>query len=294
NHRTSGRARRRPESTSAQRALPPRRGPRRGSRPAGGPLHSTARAPRQASVPMRAGQRPPHSLDTAPRQMETTAAVMLTQMKRLLGVLLLLAACRHEAMPQQAYQQEIEQWRARRRASLTEPDGWLSLVALDWLHEGSNDITLPARPPVTCRFVLQNGRVTLEPNAQLGIAAPTVLRDDTDQNGPTVVHAGSLSFEAIKRSDVGGDRFGIRARDPRSDARTHFKGLDYFPVNPAFRVEARFEPYRPPKKIPITNVLGMTSDETSPGALVFTLQGKTFRIDPILEQGETDLFIIFK
>jgi len=219
---------------------------------------------------------------------------MLTQMKRLLGVLLLLAACRHEAMPQQAYQQEIEQWRARRRASLTEPDGWLSLVALDWLHEGSNDITLPARPPVTCRFVLQNGRVTLEPNAQLGIAAPTVLRDDTDPNGPTVVHAGSLSFEAIKRSDVGGDRFGIRARDPRSDARTHFKGLDYFPVNPAFRVEARFEPYRPPKKIPITNVLGMTSDETSPGALVFTLQGKTFRIDPILEQGETDLFIIFK
>src|SRR5438132_13423089 len=38
----------------------------------------------------------------------------------------------------------------------------------------------------------------------------------------------------------------------------------------------------------------MTSDEASPGALVFTLAGKTFRIDPILEQGEKDLFIIFK
>jgi uncharacterized protein (DUF1684 family) len=27
---------------------------------------------------------------------------------------------------------------------------------------------------------------------------------------------------------------------------------------------------------------------------VFTLQGREFRIDPILEQGETDYFIIFK
>ena len=38
----------------------------------------------------------------------------------------------------------------------------------------------------------------------------------------------------------------------------------------------------------------MTSDETSPGRLVFTLQGHIFRIDPILEEGEKDLFIIFK
>ena len=38
----------------------------------------------------------------------------------------------------------------------------------------------------------------------------------------------------------------------------------------------------------------MTADEVSPGALVFTFQGKEFRIDPILEKGETDYFIIFK
>jgi len=189
---------------------------------------------------------------------------------------------------------DIDQWRAQRRARLLSEDGWLTLVGLFWLHDGTNDVTLPAHPPVSARFALQNGRVTLQPSLRLGIKSPTPLRDDTDPNGPTIIRAGTLSFQVIKRGDVKGDRFGIRVKDTRSEARKNFKGLDYFAFNPAFRVTAHFEPYNPPKKIAITNVLGMTSEEISPGALVFNLEGKTFHIDPILEQGETDLFIIFK
>lgn len=178
-----------------------------------------------------------------------------------------------------------QQWRETRRARLTADDSWLTLVGLNWLHEGANDIALPAHPKVTRRFILDKGKVTM--NGE-------VLRDDTDPRGPTVTHIGSLSFTAIKRSDRNGDRYGIRVKDPESRARRNFKGLSYFPAKPEYRVEARFEPYNPPRKIPITNVLGMTSDEVSPGALVFTLKGKTYRIEPILEQGEKDLFIIFK
>lgn len=177
------------------------------------------------------------------------------------------------------------QWRATRRAKLTSEDGWLTLVGLTWLHEGTNVVELPAHPAVKRTFVLDKGRVTMDGK---------VLRDDTDANGPTVEHAGSVAFQVIKRSDKSGARYGIRMKDPQSSARKHFKGLSYFAADPAFRVEARFEPYNPPKKISITNVLGMTGDEISPGALVFTLKGQTFRIDPILEQGEKDLFIIFK
>ncbi len=189
---------------------------------------------------------------------------------------------------------DIDQWRTQRRARLLSDDGWLTLVGLFWLHDGTNDVTLPAHPPVSARFALQNGRVTLQPSSRLGIKSPTPLRDDTDPNGPTIIRAGTLSLQVIKRGDVKGDRFGIRVKDTRSEARKNFKGLDYFAFNPAFRVTAHFEPYNPPKKIAITNVLGMTSEEISPGALVFNLEGKTFHIDPILEQGETDLFIIFK
>jgi uncharacterized protein (DUF1684 family) len=178
-----------------------------------------------------------------------------------------------------------DQWRATRRARLTSDNGWLTLVGLDWLHEGTNEVTLPAHPPVKRRFVLSHGKVTMD---------GTPLRDDTDPQGPTVTKMGTLSFQIIKRADKKGDRYGIRIKDTESAARKDFLGLQYFPANSAYRVEARFEPYNPPHKISITNVLGMTSDEISPGALVFTLAGKTYRLDPILEQGEKDLFIIFK
>ena len=75
---------------------------------------------------------------------------------------------------------------------------------------------------------------------------------------------------------------------------TKFAGLDYFPFNPKWRVKAKFQPYQPPRKIPITNVLGMTSDEISPGLLVFNVDGHDYRLEPILEQGEKDYFIIFR
>ena len=214
-------------------------------------------------------------------------------MKRLLvlATVLALAACSDKQ-----FRKDEDAWRAERRASLTKPDGWLSLVGLFWLHPGANDVTLPAHPqPVVAHFDLANNAVTIAPNAAVTIdgkpvTAPTPLRDDTADNGPTLMKSGTLTFTAIRRND----RFGIRVKDPESEARRNFKGLDYFAPNAKYRVEARFEPYNPPKKIPITNVLGMTGDEISPGALVFTIDGQQFRIDPILEQGTTDLFIIFK
>jgi len=60
-----------------------------------------------------------------------------------------------------------------------------------------------------------------------------------------------------------------------------------------WRLDAKFEPYDPPKIIPIVNVLGMVDNMTSPGALVFELNGKSYRLDPVLEKGSKQLFIIF-
>lgn len=212
-------------------------------------------------------------------------------MKRIILIAALAAFACHDAK----FDQETAKWRADRLAHLTAADSWLTLVGLFWLHDGANTVTLPSNPPLVMHFDLANGHVTAEPNPAVTIdgkplTAATVLRDDTDDKGPNVLASGTLSFLAIKR----GDRFGIRAKDTNSEARRNFKGLDYFPADPKYRVEADFIPYNPPKKIPITNVLGMTGDEISPGALQFTLNGQQFRIDPILEQGTTDLFIIFR
>jgi uncharacterized protein (DUF1684 family) len=233
-------------------------------------------------------------LDTDLLEIATTGDGYHRMMKRWVPLLLLLACCHREPPAPTAHSQEVDAWRTERRARLLSDNGWLTLVGLDWLHEGVNEIKLPTRTPITVRLTLRKGRVTIAPNRLADINSTTVLRDDTDPRGPTVVHIGTLSFQIIKRADTKGDRFGVRIKDPESEARKNFKDLDYFAYDPRYRVEARFEKYEPPKHIAITNVLGMTSDEVSPGALVFKLKRRTYRIEPILEQGEKDLFIIFK
>ena len=208
------------------------------------------------------------------------------------------------ALEESSYSKEIEKWQSDRVATLTKQDGWLSLIGLYWLKEGenkfgssaANPIRLPKdrAPLVAGSLWLEKGqvRMTAHPAVQITASGTPVtalaLKDDTENGGPTVLKFGTLLMNVIKR----GDRVGVRVKDTDSRTRREFKGLQYYPTNPKWRVEARFEPYQPQKTIPITNVLSMTDDEISPGALVFEVGGTTYRVDPILEKGETDLFVI--
>jgi uncharacterized protein (DUF1684 family) len=220
------------------------------------------------------------------------------------AALLLAASCSRTPQPidHQAYAGEIEQWRAKRLASLTSESGWLSLIGLFWLKEGrntfgsdaANDIVVPKVPPRAGEFVLANGVVTFRtPHAKMftidGAPISSVeLKNDLDEK-PTIVRLGSLSLQIIKRED----RLGVRVKDRDNPDRASFRGLDYFPADPKWRIVARFEPYNPPRAIPILNVLNMESDEPSPGAVVFEVGGKTYRLDAITEQGEKQFFMIF-
>jgi uncharacterized protein (DUF1684 family) len=203
-----------------------------------------------------------------------------------------------------AHKLEIEKWQQSRLASLTKEDGWLTLVGLSWLNEGENKFgSAPSNPvallkdkapPLAGSLWLDKGHVRLvaRPGVQITAAGKPVssldLKDDNEDGGPTILKLGTLLINVVKR----GDRIGVRVKDTESRTRREFKGLQYYPIDPKWRIEARFEPYQPAKTIPITNVLSMTDDETSPGALAFEVDGKTYRIDPILEKGETDLFIM--
>jgi uncharacterized protein (DUF1684 family) len=205
-------------------------------------------------------------------------------------VLLFAASCSRapQQLDQQAYAKEIEQWRAKRLASLTGETGWLTLVGLFWLKEGKNtlgseagnDIVIPKVPPRAGEFVLANGVVTFRtPHANTFFVddAPissVELKNDLDEK-PTIVRVGSLSFQIIKRED----RLGVRVKDKDNPDRANFRGLEYFPADPKWRIDARFEPYNPPRAISILNVLNMESDEPSPGAVIFEIGGKTYRRD---------------
>ena len=211
--------------------------------------------------------------------------------------------------PTPTYTAEIEAWRAARVSRLTAEDGWPTVVGLFWLEDGENRIgsakdnaiVLPAStPPHLGSIVVDKGRATLRPlEAGVGagrdltadgeaVSEPRVLASDA-ADAATHVRTGSVLFYVIERAG----KLAVRVKDSQSPARRDFHGLEYFPIDPSWRLEARFEPYDPPRAISVPNVLGHQDSERSPGALVFERAGQTYRLDPVLERGETDYFVIF-
>jgi uncharacterized protein (DUF1684 family) len=182
---------------------------------------------------------------------------------------------------------EIANWRAHYEADLKAPNGWLSVAGLFWLHAGDNivgsdpqsDVVLPAGAPKRAGVLkLAGSKVTFE-NKQL----------KSDAAGkPDVVKFGDLAMTIIER----GDKIGVRLKDPNAETRRDFTGCKWFAADPAWRVRAKWVAYPKPKKIAITNILGMTDQEDSPGYAEFSLKGQTMRLEPVSEDG--GLFFIFK
>jgi hypothetical protein len=186
------------------------------------------------------------------------------------------------------YAAEIAAWRARRVARLTSETGWLSLADLVWLEEGGNATAAGI-------FDVRGRSATFSPGPGLAVTLDgrpvtepiTVASDAVPE--PTRLDLGTRQFELLER----GGRLAVRVRDSQSAARQRFRGVEAFPVDPAWRLEARFEPYDPPKRIPMPSVVNTVEQEISPGAVVFEIAGVTHRLDPILERGETDYWVVF-
>src|SRR5690606_13501956 len=85
----------------------------------------------------------------------------------------------------------------------------------------------------------------------------------------------------------------LRVKDTEAATRTGFLGIDYFPIDPSWRVTAKWVPFEPVHKLEIPNVLGDIDEMPVPGKAVFERDGKTFELLPVLEEpGADSLFFI--
>jgi hypothetical protein len=201
-----------------------------------------------------------------------------------------------------AYSESIVAWQKHREAGLRSPDGWLTLAGLFWLTPGQAqtigsrsdaDLVLPKSAPLQLgKLLLSGGKITF---TNLGgaivsvdnkpVSSPVLLSFDEDN--PSIVRAGSVSFFIIQR----GDRFAVRAKDSESVVLKSFTGTKFYPINPALHfADAKLVP--DVKKIPILNVVGQTDMEESPGVVEFVYHGTTCHLRPIYE-GKT-LYFLFK
>ena len=202
-----------------------------------------------------------------------------------------------------AYTKQIQDWRHERVEHLRAPHGWLSLVGLDWLKDGKNtlgsakgnDIVLAKAPAHLGTIVLDHGKATIVLDAKSaatidGKSTATAELLDDSRDKPTTVAYGTVSFYLVQR----GDKYGLRVKDSEAPTRTHFLGIDYFPVDASWRVEAKWEAYNPPHEVEEPNILGQVDKVVVPGAAVFERDGKTYRLEPVIETpGDTNLFLVF-
>ena len=216
---------------------------------------------------------------------------------RLLLLAVLLTA---SAAASDEYTQSITAARAERAARLTKPDGWLTLIGRHLLKPGQNSvgtaddnsIKLAAGPPYLATVTLNAGKVTFSPAPGAIVevdgqsAAPATELVYHGEN-PTHVTFGPVNFYVMER----GDSLFLRVRDSTAARRKDFLGLDYFPLDPSWRIEAQWVPFDPPHQVNITNMIGQTSPTPVPGKAVFTREGRTFELLPI-DEGEGELFFI--
>jgi uncharacterized protein (DUF1684 family) len=224
----------------------------------------------------------------------------------LMVVALLAAGCALPSGPAGGAQAPADwlAWQAKRRESVAGTNGWTTLVMRHWLVEGRNFMgTDPTNHAVLPRgraadsigsFIRQGRTVRFEaaPGVQAIIDGQAVssaeFKSDTNAQ-PTKMFIGPLSFIVIER----GERLGVRVRDPESPARAQFAGLKCFPYDPAWRIEARFEPSAFVRVLRVADIIGGTQEYPCPGTIVFNHAGKEHRLDVVEEEGEQDYFVIF-
>jgi len=225
-------------------------------------------------------------------------------MKMIAPLILALIGCPRLTAADSGYLESIEAWHQHRVQSLTRPDGWLSLSGLFWLKQGensfgsdlSNDIRFPQEKcdPFIGIFLLQGDSVemVIRPEVDVRNQGQTVqrLRLRSDQGGsPTVLIHHSLSWHIIYRDG----RFAVRLKDGESTALKGFRGIERFPVDEKWAIEAVFIKSDSGSMLQVPTILGSTSQEATPGLLEFIYEGQRYSLHVLGNEPDEDLFIVF-
>ena len=201
-----------------------------------------------------------------------------------------------------AYEQEILEWRTERLANLKAPYGYLNLVGLYWLEEGvtrigsaeDNDIVFPGNAASyvgTLQVTAEGVGFATYPDADVryeDIPVRTILMSDDTTGNPVALTHGSLSWAIIKRDA----RFALRLRDFEHPALADFAPLEYYPIDPAFRVIATLQPFDEPKVLNVgTTIEGLGYRPESPGTVTFEIDGVAHELEAYAS-GDS-LFFVF-
>jgi uncharacterized protein len=216
-------------------------------------------------------------------------------------LLSLLGGCGQRS--ETAYEQDLAAWHAQRLERLRAEDGWLTLIALWPLPDGTHtlgadpavDLTVDADvPPLVGTLAVAGAAVSFTAAPEVAVQTAdgtlvTMTGMTSDRQGdPTVLMVGTVRFHVVDR----GGSLWLRVRDSQSEVRLGFRGIERFPVDEAWRVTARLRSRGMPSTVPMPNVLGQIEELPTVGVLTFEHDGFTHHLIPVGRPGEP-LLIVF-
>ncbi len=216
-------------------------------------------------------------------------------------LVLTILAMYSSAQNKKSFQEDMTEWKQKRIAALKAPNGWLNLTGLYWLKPGKNNFGSASTNEIVYQhkdmpknagyFLYENKQVywvtaeTVKITIKDSGVSKVLVYEEGKQVAPLLA-LGSLRWNIIQRDD----KIGIRLRDLQSPKLSSFKGCERYKDDSTWRLNARFEK-KQENKLLITNVLGQTNAQESPGKLIFSIAGKEYQLDALGEGNE--LFILF-
>jgi uncharacterized protein len=215
-------------------------------------------------------------------------------------ILSLFLSCNNFA--QSPYQTQINNWHQNRIDKLKSPDGWLNLIALEWLKPGKNSIGKDSACNISKNianwdsligsFTLGLGEVVFKSAKGVSvyfgnqeIKSVKVFDFETEDN--LELSYKNYKFIIIKR----GEKVGLRIRDLESPQSKAELKIDRFAIDESYKTMATLLKTDTTNFIPIENVLGQITQTPFAGILKFTLKNQNYQLLAI-DEGE-DLFIVF-
>lgn len=188
------------------------------------------------------------------------------------------------------YETEIEDWRRDRLAALTAEDGWLNLTDRVEIAPGrmtvgtaaDNDVVIQAGPEHLGVLELgPDGAATFDSGN-----GPQPFQPVPDN--PPRLKVGDLLLE---RSQVEGV-FALRVRDAAAPARLNFPGIDSYPIDPAWRIDAEWHPLPAPQELDIDLVTGARDRVRITHEARFSHDGQDIKLLPTHEKSGKPMFVI--
>ena len=224
----------------------------------------------------------------------------------LFAAIFLLSGCSKAAEPPaplptgEEWVTSVNAWRTKHETDYRRD--WATIAGLHFLEPGTHSlgsdrksaIVLPSDLPANIgQIVVADGWVRYQPAAGVmpsqdgkPVAGPVVLKEPGKEAADEVAVA-DVKF-AVHES---GPRLSLRVWDPDGKQAHDFAGFDWFPIDPGYRVVARFIPDAKPTSLPVANTYGDMDVMQTEGVVEFTLNGETVRLRPFTTRPKRFYFV---